>query len=801
MLVTMGEGTGTPTEFHHTPSPEAQQTSLTATSSPSLPPVTTTTIPTVILTDTPQLRKYTRRDKIAQSLVLPTVADEPESLLRDDSQDEACLTVSGLEDEQDRANITKTSTLPSDSTPRVTSLVANEGSMQQQLNELMDLCTRLQRQQDEMASKITAQDLEFSKLKARVKLLEDKDGGAVERGSEDIEEMVTVLTSLEAVSILTSGVSVSISPVTEVSVAEVPIGSGSIPISSPPGTGVPTVSVPTGSDVVPTASPIFTTATVATPYIRRKGKENMVESETPKKKKLQEQMDMEMARQIHAEEELLMTIDGLDMSNEMIAKHLHEYDQAAVELTIGEKIELINELVKYQDHFASILKYKAQQSKPLSKKQQREFYMSILRSHAEQDNAKKVKTSEEILEEDLKAMMQKWLGLEQDNAKKVKTSEEISEEDLKAMMQLVLVEEVYVEALQVKHPIIHWEIQTEGQRSYWKLIRLGGSTTSYQFFVDMLKHFDREDLNQLWALVKETLNIRQATNDKEKELWVELKRTPCPIKGVLSYDLSFQANEEPTNYALMAFTSSSSSSFNNEIAPCSKACSKAYATFQSHYDKLNVDFRKSQFDFHSYKSGLESVEARLVVYQQNENVFEEDIKLLKLNVMLRDNALVELRKKFEKAKKERDELKHTLEKFHTFSKNISKLIASQITDKTGLGYDNQMFTSTVFDCDELNSSESDVSMATSPVHDRYKSGEGYHVVPSLYTRTFMPPKPDLVFHNASTVSEIVPTVFNVESSTTKPTKDMSQSNRPSAPIIEDWVSDSEDESDGEPMPT
>nr|GFD17420.1 hypothetical protein [Tanacetum cinerariifolium] len=105
-----------------------------------------------------------------------------------------------------------------------------------------------------------------------------------------------------------------------------------------------------------------------------------------------------------------------------------------------------------------------------------------------------------------------------------KTSEEVSEEDLKTMMQLVLVKEVYVEALQVKHPIINWEIHTEGQRSYWKIIRLGGSTTSYQFFVDMLKHFNREDLNQLRALVKETLNIRHATSNKEKELWVELKR-------------------------------------------------------------------------------------------------------------------------------------------------------------------------------------------------------------------------------------------------------------------------------------
>nr|GFA77809.1 hypothetical protein [Tanacetum cinerariifolium] len=59
----------------------------------------------------------------------------------------------------------------------------------------------------------------------------------------------------------------------------------------------------------------------------------------------------------------------------------------------------------------------------------------------------------------------------------------------------------------------------------------------------------------------------------------------------------------------------------------------------------------------------------------------------------------------------------------------------------------------------------------------------------------------LVSHNASTVSEIVPIICNVEPSTTKRNNDMSQSNRPSAPIIEDWVSDSEDDSKGEPMCT
>nr|GEU80347.1 hypothetical protein [Tanacetum cinerariifolium] len=61
--------------------------------------------------------------------------------------------------------------------------------------------------------------------------------------------------------------------------------------------------IPTGSDVVPTTGLIFATATVVTPYTRRKGKEKIIKSETPKKKKIQEQMDIQMARQLEEEME------------------------------------------------------------------------------------------------------------------------------------------------------------------------------------------------------------------------------------------------------------------------------------------------------------------------------------------------------------------------------------------------------------------------------------------------------------------------------------------------------------------
>nr|GEV49503.1 hypothetical protein [Tanacetum cinerariifolium] len=177
--------------------------------------------------------------------------------------------------------------------------------------------------------------------------------------------------------------------------------------------------------------------------------------------------------------------------------------------------------------------------------------------------------------------------------------------------------------------------------------------------------------------------------------------------GVGSYDWSFQEDEELANYALMAFSSSSSSS-NNEVIPCSKACIKAYAQLQSHYHNLTADFQKSQYDVISYQTGLESVEARLLVYKQNEYVFEEDFKLLKLEVQLRDNNLVSLRQTLGKAKQERDDLKL-----------------------------------------------------------KYQSSDGYHVVPPPYTGTFMPPKPDLVFNGVPNDVETDHPTFNVKLSPTK----------------------------------
>nr|GEY44484.1 hypothetical protein [Tanacetum cinerariifolium] len=78
--------------------------------------------------------------------------------------------------------------------------------------------------------------------------------------------------------------------------------------------------------------------------------------------------------------------------------------------------------------------------------------------------------------EEAERIKRKGINLEQESAKKqkskeditkeAKSPEEVTEEKIKEMMQLVPIEEVYVEALQVKHPIIDWEVHTEAE---WKL--------------------------------------------------------------------------------------------------------------------------------------------------------------------------------------------------------------------------------------------------------------------------------------------------------------------------------------------
>ncbi|GKA09820.1 hypothetical protein Tco_0689253 [Tanacetum coccineum] len=227
----------------------------------------------------------------------------------------------------------------------------------------------------------------------------------------------------------------------------------------------------------------------------------------------------------------------------------------------------------------------------------------------------------------------------------------------------------------------------------------------------------------------ETIGFDKESTRRSVPVETTTSNTLISCDGLSDYDWSDHAEEGPTNFALMDYSSTSSNSKASTDSNC-----------------------------------LESVEARLLVYKKNESVYEEDIKVLKCEIYLREVAITKLRIKLELAKKQKDEIQLTIENFENSSKNLNKLLDCQIVDKC-------------------------------------KAGLGYNVVPPLYTGNIMPPKHDLSFSgleefvNEPITSEPTVKKHVVETSEAKDSADKPKvvKKNNGAPIIQDWVSDSEEE--------
>ncbi|GKE84990.1 hypothetical protein Tco_1558732, partial [Tanacetum coccineum] len=119
--------------------------------------------------------------------------------------------------------------------------------------------------------------------------------------------------------------------------------------------------------------------------------------------------------------------------------------------------------------------------------------------------------------------------------------------------------------------------------------------------------------------------------------------------GLGGYDWSDQEEEGP-NYALMDFSSSS------------------------------PDSDKSELMVLAYKKGLESVEEKLKVYEENESIYLQDIEGLKFEIHIGEITIKELRKNLDIVQKEKDGIQLNVDKFGHASKSLNKLIECQIVD-------------------------------------------------------------------------------------------------------------------------
>ncbi|GKF31877.1 hypothetical protein Tco_0101675, partial [Tanacetum coccineum] len=195
---------------------------------------------------------------------------------------------------------------------------------------------------------------------------------------------------------------------------------------------------------------------------------------------------------------------------------------------------------------------------------------------------------------------------------------------------------------------------------------------SLQLDNEDLKQINPDDLKEMdlrWQMAMLTMRARRFLKNTRRKFFVngtetigfnknrENTRRVVPVESTTSnalvsldgsgYDWSDQAEEGPTNFALMAYSSKSSNSEVSNDSNCSPSCLENVKILKEQNKQLLKDLRTSKLNAIAYKTGLKSVEARLLVYKKNESVYKEDIKVLKCDIYLREVAVTELKRKLE----------------------------------------------------------------------------------------------------------------------------------------------------------
>nr|GEU76980.1 hypothetical protein [Tanacetum cinerariifolium] len=96
-------------------------------------------------------------------------------------------------------------------------------------------------------------------------------------------------------------------------------------------------------------------------------------------------------------------------------------------------------------------------------------------------------------------------------------------EDLKQLMKIIPEEEISIDVipLAVKSLIVDWKIYIEGKKSYYQIVRAGEKSKMYLVFSHMLKDFNKEDLEDLYNLVKAKYGSTRPVEDLDLKTMLE----------------------------------------------------------------------------------------------------------------------------------------------------------------------------------------------------------------------------------------------------------------------------------------
>ncbi|GJX93182.1 ribonuclease H-like domain-containing protein [Tanacetum coccineum] len=246
-----------------------------------------------------------------------------------------------------------------------------------------------------------------------------------------------------------------------------------------------------------------------------KGKEIMTEPEPVKKsKKLLEQERLGLEEAIRLQEKIDEEERAQVARDEEIARQLLALDEERV--TTDPKT---TKDIDWND--PSVQKYWDKKNKPKSEAQARKNMIVYLKNQSNY----KMKDFEGMSYAEIRPIFEKvwdynhnFVPMDFDIEKEKKKPAEFQQiekeqvelddekEDLKGYLDIVPREDVAedVESLSTKYPIVDWKTYTLSENfMYYKIIRGDGSSKNYKILSEMLYDFDRQDIMELYRLVKE----------------------------------------------------------------------------------------------------------------------------------------------------------------------------------------------------------------------------------------------------------------------------------------------------------
>ncbi|GJW28939.1 ribonuclease H-like domain-containing protein [Tanacetum coccineum] len=322
--------------------------------------------------------------------------------------------------------------------------------------------------------------------------------------------------------------------------------------------------------------------------------------------------------------------------------------------------------------------------------------------------------------------------------------------------------------------------------------------------LEQLDEFDLEEMDLKWQVAMISMRMKKFYKKTGRKLQFDAKepvgfdkdkkedsKALVTINGE-GVDWTSHSEEEE-DYALMACNSSGS---NTKVTSCSKECKESYAKLKKLYDAQREQLSDESIEIKAYTQGLKKVKAQLVIHQQGQLWYEEKIRFIKIDLDDKTDVLTYHKKLLAEAQKEKDDLKAKVEKWHNSFKNLGKLLNSQMSanDKFGLGYGDHRYDgilsyeNEVFSKGILLGKESDFQKSTIRMY-RFVTAGGMHAVPH----------PDRGITSIWTCIEkdyshihMVQNSLNLVNLKPKPVNLIPVWS--DAPIIEEYESDSEDES-------